>query len=145
VPPSLRICIASFPHLGVGESLIHRLRFLPAFIAGAALFVAVYFFMAYTTPLPHNVIFGGEFLAIFAWRTVRAFWGPIATSRLLRNAQILRTIPVGLIGLSAILVERPAMESVATAVLLFAVLFHFSVARPYTRKAVRQLKEDRPH
>jgi hypothetical protein len=127
----------------VGESLIRTFRLLPAFIAGAALFVAAYFLMSYTTALPHNVIFGAEFLVIFAWRIVRAFVGPIATSRLLRNAQILRTIPIGLIGLSAILVERPAMESIAVAVLLFAVLFHFSVARPYTRKVVRQLTEER--
>lgn len=117
-------------------------KFLPALIVGAAVFVATYFFLAYTTALPHNVIFGAEFFAIFVWRAVRAFLGPIATSPLLRNAQILRTIPIGLIGLSAILVERPSMENVAIAVLLFAGVFHFSVARPYTRKAVRNLQEE---
>jgi hypothetical protein len=122
---------------------MRTLHLLPALIAGAALFVATYFFLAYTTALPHNMIFGVEFLGIFAWRTVRAFLGPIATSSLLRNAQILQSVPVGLIGLSAILVDRPAMESVAFAVLLFAGVFHFSVARPYTRKAVTQIKKER--
>jgi hypothetical protein len=121
--------------------MTQRVR-LWALIAGAALFIAVYFILSYTTALPHSVIFGFEFLAMFVWRVARAFLGPIARSRLLRNAQILRTIPVGLIGLAAILVERPAMESVALGVLFFAGLFHFFVARPYTLKAVRQIREE---
>ena len=122
---------------------MRSIRPLSGLIVGLALFAGMFLILRFTTSLPPGAIVGAELLAAGFWQLVRSFIGPISTHNLLRNAQILRSLPIGLLGLSFILDEWAATSRFAVAMFLVAVLLYYAVSRPYIRKALRQVEQGR--
>jgi hypothetical protein len=104
------------------------------FTIGAALFAVIFLILRLTTRLSPSIILGLELLIIFLWGLVRTFVGPVATHPRWRNAQILRTLSIGLICLSTFFNAWSTTSTYAPWILAGGVLFYLGVSKPYTRK-----------
>src|SRR6266849_4734901 len=64
-----------------------------ALLIGAVLCLGVFFLARFLTRLPDLVILGSELMLIFLFGLIRAFWGPLAKHKAVRNVWIVRALP----------------------------------------------------
>ena len=112
---------------------------LAAFI-GTVLFLGVFFVAKFFTLLSDLVILGWEFMTIFAFCLILAFWSPLAKHKAVRNVWIVRALPVGLLGLAGFL---GSLDNSSYSVVLIgaAVLVQFVVVRRLMKKLREQIRE----
>src|SRR5712692_2442943 len=111
-----------------------------ALLIGAVLFLGVFFLARFLTRLPDLVILGSELMIIFLFGLIRAFWGPLAKHKAVRNVSIVRALPVGLLGLAGFL---GSLDNSSYSVVLIgaAVLVQFVVVRRLMKELREQIRE----
>lgn len=120
--------------------LIQRLQPLKpwALIIGASSVLCIFLILRLYASLSVSIIGGLVFLILFLVRLMRALFGPIATVKLLRKAQILQALPLGLYCFAAFLNAHTVTSRYAPWFLLAGILLHIGIVRPYIKKLPHQ-------
>ena len=112
-----------------------------AIFIGVVLFLGVFFVARFFTGLPDLVILGSELTIIFLFAMIRAFVGPLAKRKALRNVGIVRALPLGLFALGALL-GACKKTSYAWVLVVAAGVVHFTIGKRSIRKLRNQIREE---
>lgn len=117
-----------------------RRRMVLAAFIGAVLFLGVFFVAKFFARLSDFVILGWEFMTIFAFCLILAFWSPLAKHKAARNVWIVRALPVGLLGVASFL-GGWYKSSYGVVLIGAAVLVQFVIVRRFMRRLRDQIRE----